>query len=103
MASAGRRRWASVNMSRRSRTSTGRSTRIPTTPRPFTWRGRAWAGLGDYRRAVADFTTSLHVRPLQAEVYYHSGLANRELGNLAEAKADLEKAFQLDPLVDQRK
>jgi hypothetical protein len=38
-----------------------------------------------------------------AEVYYHSGLANRELGDLEDAESDLAKAFQLDPFVDRRK
>ena len=55
------------------------------------------------RRAVSDFAKSLAVRPLVAEVYYYSGLANRELGDLEEAESDLAKAFQLDPLVERRK
>ena len=59
--------------------------------------------MGEFRRAVSDFSKSLAIRPLVAEVYHHSGLANRELGDLEEAEADLAKAYQLDPLVDQRK
>jgi len=66
-------------------------------------RGRVWTVLGQHRRAVSDFDKSLAVRPLVAEVYYHSGLANQELGELEDAEADLAKAFQLDPLVDRRK
>ena len=59
--------------------------------------------MGKPRRAVSDFIKSLAIRPFAAEVYYHSALANRELGDLEEAEADLAKAFQLDPLVDRRK
>ena len=33
------------------------------------------------------------IHPLVAEVYYHSGLANRELGQLDDAETDLAKAF----------
>ena len=68
----------------------------------YYYRGRAWMGLGQPRQALADFTKSLTIHPLVAEVYYHSGLANQALGDSDEAAADLAKAYQLDPLVDQR-
>jgi Flp pilus assembly protein TadD len=58
--------------------------------------------MGRPRRAVADFTKSLALRPLTAEVYYHSGLAHHALGNKSQAETELTKAFQLDPLVDRR-
>ena len=61
------------------------------------YRGRAWMGLGNARRAVADSPARFILRPLVAEVYYQSGLAHRALGNKAEAKADMAKAFQFDP------
>ena len=52
-------------------------------------------GLGQPRQALADFTKSLTIHPLVAEVYCHSGLANQALGDSDEAAADLAKAYQL--------
>jgi MtfA peptidase len=65
-------------------------------------RGRIALAQGQYEQAVSDFSRSLWKRPLNAEVHYRRGLAYDQLGKLAEAEADRQKAFDLDPQVDKR-
>ncbi|MFZ1933957.1 MAG: zinc-dependent peptidase [Thermoguttaceae bacterium] len=60
-------------------------------------RGSALLGMNQIERALSDYSTSIAVNPLSAEAYLDRGLAYRKLGRSAEADADLEKAFQLDP------
>ena len=62
--------------------------------------GRVASGLGQYARAVSDFSRSLWKRPLYADAHYHRGLAYQQLGRLEEAESDRRKAFDLDPEVD---
>ena len=66
----------------------------------YYFRGLAWAGMGQFERAAADYSASLVKRPLAADAYYQRGLANKKLGRIEEAEADLQTAFQLDPEVD---
>jgi tetratricopeptide (TPR) repeat protein len=56
--------------------------------------------MGQFERAVSDFSMSLVKRPLAADAYYQRGLANQKLGHIEESEADLQKAFQLDPEAD---
>jgi len=50
--------------------------------------------LGRYDAAVADYTKALKLEPDDDEVYYSRGEAFYKKGNLAKAKADLDKCLQ---------
>ena len=48
-----------------------------------------------FEQAVADFDRSLQLNPKPAEVYYHRGLAHRELGRFQCALDDFTRAIEL--------
>ncbi len=64
------------------------------------FRGLAFLGMGQFERAVTDFSASLDLRPMVADAYYQRALAEEKLGRAEDAQADLERAFHLDPEVD---
>jgi tetratricopeptide (TPR) repeat protein len=57
-------------------------------------RGEIHKELGRYDTAIADYTKALKLAPDDSEVYYSRGEAYYKKGNLAKAKADLNKCFQ---------
>ena len=52
---------------------------------------------GDFKAAVAAYTTVTHSLPEFAEGYFNLGLALQQAGRLDEARAALEKALRLKP------
>ncbi len=61
----------------------------------YFFRGLALAGLGQWRRAIADQTRAINLAPRFAEAYAARGLAYHRLGKNAKADADREKALRL--------
>ena len=50
-------------------------------------------------RSIAEYTQAIDLAPESSDAWFHRGLANSALGNLAESVADLEKATELAPSV----
>ena len=50
-------------------------------------------------RSIAEYTQAIDLAPESADARFHRGLANSELGFLAESAADLEKAAEFAPSV----
>jgi MtfA peptidase len=63
-------------------------------------RGLIASARGKYRRAIADFSRSIWLRPFSADAYYQRGLAHEKLGHLDDAESDRAKAFDVDPEAD---
>ncbi|MDA9968356.1 tetratricopeptide repeat protein [Salibacteraceae bacterium] len=53
--------------------------------------------LGEYKSAIADFTTAIRLDPDDASAYYNRGLAYDDLGEYKSAIADYTTAIRLDP------
>jgi clan AA aspartic protease (TIGR02281 family) len=60
-------------------------------------RGSAWYKVGDYRRAIADYTASLAIDPKYIRNYYNRGIAWEAEGELHNALNDLRTFQNLDP------
>ncbi len=60
----------------------------------------AYYGVGRYRDviALADFTLGAMSEPVLEEAYYWRGMARAALGETEAARADLQKALELNPL-----
>jgi tetratricopeptide (TPR) repeat protein len=68
----------------------------PRDPWVFDKRGMAWFCKGDYHKAVADFTTAIHLRPDLAISYFFRGNIYRyHLGQRDQAIADYQKGCAL--------
>jgi tetratricopeptide (TPR) repeat protein len=59
-------------------------------------RGVAFRNIGQYQRAVVDYTEALHRAPGDAMIYANRANARRELGELRNALNDANKAIELD-------
>ena len=62
----------------------------------FVARGIGFAQSNEHLRAIADFDAAIALSPTPY-AFLNRGLAHRALGNLAEAKADLEVWVKVDP------
>ena len=60
-------------------------------------RGIAWLHLGEYERAVYDFSRVLQIKPTDAIAYLDRGLAWEKLGEHQMAADDFSQAIRLDP------
>jgi lipoprotein NlpI len=60
-------------------------------------RGIAWRRIGDYDKAIADFTKALSFRPHEARILVNRGFAYLAKGEYELALADLDKAQQSEP------
>ncbi len=63
----------------------------------FFYRGVAYALLGQYEQAIADFTQTIHLNPQYAEAYYNRGLDYSNLGQYEQAIADYTQAIRFNP------
>ena len=59
----------------------------------------ARGGRAEVLRSIAEYTQAIDLAPESADTRFHRGLANSELGFLAESAADLEKAAEFAPSV----
>ena len=55
-----------------------------------------WLDKGDYDQAIKDYSEAIKLEPGEADAWYNRGLAYKELGNEAKAKADFLKAEELE-------
>ena len=53
--------------------------------------------MGDYRRAIEDFTKAIQINPDDADAYFHRGNAFYQLGDKPEAIEDYSRAIQINP------
>lgn len=63
----------------------------------FTMRGNLNEELGDYDKAIADFTMVLKLKPLESAVYQRRGRIYLKKNEVNLAYADFDKAVSLDP------
>ena len=52
--------------------------------------------MGDYKRAIEDFTSSIQINPSDADAYFYRGNAFYELGNKSEAIEDYTQAIKIN-------
>jgi len=71
--------------------------RRPTDPEAFNQRGAAYARLGRFSEAVADFTKAVSLDPDFAPAYNNRGLAQRQTGRNDAAMQDFSRAIQANP------
>ncbi len=62
-------------------------------------RGVTYHRLGQYARAVGDFSTAIDLYPAFAEAYLWRGFCKAEMGQKALANDDIRRAFELGPVV----
>ena len=62
----------------------------------FVTRGQGFAQSNEHLRAIADFDAAIALNPAPL-AFLHRGLSHRALGNLVQAKADLEVWLKIDP------
>ncbi|MDJ0948877.1 MAG: polymer-forming cytoskeletal protein [Alphaproteobacteria bacterium] len=60
-------------------------------------RARAYSGKGDYRRAVADYSETIKLLPLDPVAHNNRGFAYNKMGLPAKALEDINKAIDLSP------
>jgi len=73
---------------------------IETDPRhaqAYQARGAAWYKVGDYERAIVDYSSSLAIDPKYIRAYFNRGIAWEAEGNLQKALEDLRIFQGLDP------
>ena len=58
-------------------------------------RGNEKSKSGNYKGAIADYNTAIHLKPDFARAYYHRAEAKGKLGQLSRAKSDLQIAAKL--------
>lgn len=69
---------------------------LPADPRHFFLRGFAYAKVGDYQRAIADFAVCESTGVLWPELFLKRADCYRELGDMEREKADRKKAHGLE-------
>ncbi len=63
----------------------------------FGQQGAAYGAMGLHQKALEMFQKVLEIDPKSAQAYLNIGFAYKELGNTADASANFEKAYSLDP------
>ena len=63
-------------------------------------RGNAYADLGQYERAIQDYSKSIGLYPNDYVAYYNRGNTYKDLGKYNQAIKDYNKAIQLNPNLD---
>jgi tetratricopeptide (TPR) repeat protein len=60
-------------------------------------RGNAYYDLGQYPKAISDFTRAIELNPEYARAYCNRGVVYRKLGKLDQAISEYTKAIELNP------
>ena len=60
-------------------------------------RGCGWLQKNEYDKAIADYTTSIRLKPAYAKAYYNRGHAQYEKREYDKAIADYTEAIRLEP------
>ena len=71
--------------------------RNPNDPSAYNTRGAAYARVGSYSDAIADFTKAVQLDPNYAPAYTNRALALRQTNRNDQALADFTRAIQADP------
>src|SRR6266536_3077293 len=58
-------------------------------------RGRAYSGLEEYQRAIADYSRAIELDPKDATAYSNRGLCYLWLGNIQQARDDYSRSCEL--------
>ncbi|MDW8209749.1 MAG: tetratricopeptide repeat protein [Cytophagales bacterium] len=64
-------------------------------PKVYNLRGNCYFKVRNYNKAISDYTNSLLLNPLQADIYYNRGIAYHYLHRKQEACSDLQVAISL--------
>lgn len=67
----------------------------PSIAEKYNRRGIKYAKVGNYERAVAEFTEAVNIYPFIANLYYNRAMAFEELGRITEAIADYKKFIEI--------
>ena len=67
----------------------------------YYWRGRGRLQLGDWEKAIFDFSNTIRIHPEHAKAYLYRGCCNFALRKLDAANADFEQAIAFDPALAQ--
>ncbi len=61
------------------------------------YKDRAWAydELGEYEKAIVDYTKAIELAPIDGNTYYNRGVVYQHKGDRAKANADFKKAKEL--------
>src|SRR5829696_3913939 len=71
--------------------------RNPNDPSAFNTRGAAYAKVGHYAEAIADFNKAVQIDPNNAPAYTNRALAHRQTNRNDAALADFSQAIAADP------
>ena len=63
----------------------------------YYWRGRGRMQLGDWGKAISDFSNTIRVQPEHARAYLYRGCCNFALRKLEAANADFDQALRYEP------
>jgi protein O-mannosyl-transferase len=69
----------------------------PGKARPIVNRGYAYGNLGDWDKAIADYTKGMAINPEYSDAYNNRGFAYGKTGQWEKSVADYSKAISLDP------
>jgi len=73
------------------------STTLPERHRAYLLRGKAFAGKGNYRQAISDYSAAIRLAPGYADAWINRGIAHAAMESYDDALADLQKGQVLDP------
>lgn len=73
------------------------STTLPQRHLAYLLRGKAFAGKGNYRQAINDYSAAIRLAPGFAEAWINRGIAYAAMDSHDDAMADLQKGRSLDP------
>jgi tetratricopeptide (TPR) repeat protein len=60
-------------------------------------RGNGFSGIGEYERAIQDYTESINIDPHDAKPFNNRGVAYQKTGKYDRAIADFDAAISIDP------
>jgi tetratricopeptide (TPR) repeat protein len=63
-------------------------------------RGTAYFLVGEFARAIQDSDEEIRLHPDNADAYYCRGLTKKKMGDVADGDADIAKAKELDPYIE---
>ena len=61
------------------------------------WRGRVYAGKGDFEKALPDLDTAIKLQPNNADAFAHRGYVHQKLHSVDDALADFNQTIDLNP------
>jgi tetratricopeptide (TPR) repeat protein len=71
--------------------------KTPELPRPFVSRGVAYGNLGQWDKAIGDFSSAIKIDHQNTDAYSNRGVAYATLGQFENAIADFSSVIQIDP------